>query len=91
MLPGGSKQTDWKKWDSSRGKKVNQGHFCAILAQSARDLLNILHQLAEKGAKFKSLHDPWCDTSTPQGDLLVTILAGFAAFERLQDPVGFDD
>jgi DNA invertase Pin-like site-specific DNA recombinase len=37
------------------------------LARSARDLLNILHQLAEKGAKFKSLHDPWCDTSTPQG------------------------
>jgi DNA invertase Pin-like site-specific DNA recombinase len=43
---------------------------------------NILHQLAEKGAKFKSLHDPWCDTSTPQGELLVTILAGFATFER---------
>jgi hypothetical protein len=37
---------------------------------------------AEKGAKFKSLHDPWCDTSTPQGELLVTILAGFATFER---------
>jgi DNA invertase Pin-like site-specific DNA recombinase len=48
------------------------------LARSTRDLLNILHQLAEKGAKFKSLHDPWCDTSTPQGELLVTILAGFA-------------
>jgi DNA invertase Pin-like site-specific DNA recombinase len=52
------------------------------LARSTRDLLNILHQLAEKGGKFKSLHDPWCDTSTPQGELLVTILAGFAAFER---------
>jgi DNA invertase Pin-like site-specific DNA recombinase len=52
------------------------------LARSTRDLLNILHQLAEKGAKFKSLHDPWCDTSTPQGELLVTILAGFATFER---------
>ena len=52
------------------------------LARSTRDLLNILHQLAEKGAKFKSLHDPWCDTSTPQGELLVTILAGFATVER---------
>ena len=52
------------------------------LARSTRDLLNILHQLAEKGAKFKSLHDPWCDTSTPQGELLVTVLAGFATFER---------
>src|SRR5271156_6708484 len=52
------------------------------LARSTRDLLNILHALAEKGAKFRSLHDPWCDTSTPQGELLVTILAGFATFER---------
>jgi DNA invertase Pin-like site-specific DNA recombinase len=40
-------------------------------------LLNILHMLAESGAKFKSLHDPWADTTTPQGELLVTILAGF--------------
>jgi DNA invertase Pin-like site-specific DNA recombinase len=51
------------------------------LARSTRDLLNILHALAERGAKFRSLHDPWCDTSTPQGELLVTILAGFATFE----------
>jgi DNA invertase Pin-like site-specific DNA recombinase len=53
-----------------------------LLARSTRDLLNILHALAERGAKFRSLHDPWCDTSTPQGELLVTILAGFATFER---------
>src|SRR5262245_46387504 len=33
------------------------------LARSTRDLLNILHALAEKGAKFKSLHDPWCDAA----------------------------
>jgi DNA invertase Pin-like site-specific DNA recombinase len=52
------------------------------LARSTRDLLNILHALAEKGAKFKSLRDPWADTTTPQGELLVTILAGFATFER---------
>jgi DNA invertase Pin-like site-specific DNA recombinase len=52
------------------------------LARSTRDLLNILHAIADRAAKFKSLHDPWCDTSTPQGELLVTILAGFATFER---------
>ena len=51
------------------------------LARSTRDLLNILHSLA-KGAKFKSLNDQWCDTTTPQGELLVTVLAGFATFER---------
>ena len=52
------------------------------LARSTRDLLNILHGLADKRAKFRSLADPWCDTSTPQGELLVTVLAGFATFER---------
>ena len=52
------------------------------LARSTRDLLNVLHALAERGAKFRSLHDPWCDTSAPQGELLVTVLAAFAAFER---------
>jgi DNA invertase Pin-like site-specific DNA recombinase len=52
------------------------------LARSTRDLLNILHQLSAKGAKFKSLADPWCDTASPYGELLVTVLAGFATFER---------
>jgi DNA invertase Pin-like site-specific DNA recombinase len=68
-------------------RRIDAGDLLVVtrldrLARSTRDLLNILHQLAEKGAKFKSLHDPWCDTSTPQGELLVTILAGFATFER---------
>ena len=57
---------------------------CAKVYQEkvSRDLLNIFHAIADKGAKSKSLHDPWCDTSTPQGELLVTILACFATFER---------
>jgi DNA invertase Pin-like site-specific DNA recombinase len=61
------------------------------LARSTRDLLKTLHQLTEKGANFKSLHDPWCDTSTPQGELLVTILAGFATFERHLIKAPMDD
>jgi DNA invertase Pin-like site-specific DNA recombinase len=52
------------------------------LARSTRDLLNILHQISEKGAKFRSLKEQWCDTGTPTGELLTTILAGFATFER---------
>jgi hypothetical protein len=36
----------------------------------------------EAGAKFKSLKDPWADTTTPHGELMVTILAGLATFER---------
>lgn len=52
------------------------------LARSTRDLLNTLHTITEAGAGFKSLGDPWCDTTTPHGKLLTTILAGFAEFER---------
>ena len=58
-------------------KRIEAGDLLIVtrldrLARSTRDLLNILHALAERGAKFKSLADPWCDTSTPQGELLVT-------------------
>jgi DNA invertase Pin-like site-specific DNA recombinase len=52
------------------------------LARSTRDLLNILDVIAKAEAKFKSLHDPWADTTTPHGELMVTILAGLATFER---------
>jgi len=52
------------------------------LARSTRDLLNILACVAERGARFKSLADAWCDTTTPHGELMVTILAGLATFER---------
>jgi DNA invertase Pin-like site-specific DNA recombinase len=52
------------------------------LARSTRDLLNILHEVGEKGASFKSLHDAWADTTTPHGRLMLTVLGGLAEFER---------
>jgi DNA invertase Pin-like site-specific DNA recombinase len=52
------------------------------LARSTRDLLNILDDIANRGAGFKSLHDTWADTTSPHGRLMVTILAGLAEFER---------
>ena len=52
------------------------------LARSTRDLLNTLAAVAEKGAGFRSLRDSWADTTTPQGRLMVTVLAGIAEFER---------
>src|SRR6266542_6547295 len=52
------------------------------LARSTRDLLNLLHAIGEAGATFKSLSDPWADTTTPHGRLMVTVLGGLAAFER---------
>jgi hypothetical protein len=34
------------------------------LARSTRDLLNLLDQISERGATFRSLKDAWADTST---------------------------
>jgi DNA invertase Pin-like site-specific DNA recombinase len=52
------------------------------LARSTRDLLNVLHEVGEAGAAFKSLADTWADTTTPHGRLMVTVLGGLAEFER---------
>jgi DNA invertase Pin-like site-specific DNA recombinase len=52
------------------------------LARSTRDLLNVLHEVAQSSAAFKSLHDHWADTTTPHGRLMLTILGGLAEFER---------
>ena len=52
------------------------------LARSTRDLLNTLAAIGEVGASFKSLADPWADTTTPHGRLMLTVLGGLAEFER---------
>ena len=52
------------------------------LARTTRDLLNILAEVAGKGAGFRSLADAWADTTTPHGRLMLTFLGGLAEFER---------
>ena len=68
-------------------KEVEHGDVVVVtrldrLARSTRDLLNVLGSLAERGAMFRSLGDPWADTTTPHGRLMLTVLAGLAEFER---------
>jgi DNA invertase Pin-like site-specific DNA recombinase len=52
------------------------------LARSTRDLLNVLDDIAKKGAGFRSLNDAWADTTTSHGRLMLTVLGGLAEFER---------
>jgi DNA invertase Pin-like site-specific DNA recombinase len=52
------------------------------LGRSTRELLELIDRIGKAGAAFKSLGDPLWDTSTPQGRLLSTLLAGIAEFER---------
>ena len=51
------------------------------LARSVSHLLQVIEQLEEKGAHFRSLNDP-IDTSTPQGMFSLQVLGAVAQLER---------
>jgi len=52
------------------------------LARSTRDLLETMEIIRQAGGKFQSLSEPWADTTTHAGKLIMTIFAGIAEFER---------
>jgi DNA invertase Pin-like site-specific DNA recombinase len=52
------------------------------LSRSTGDMLAIITELGEKGVGFKSLAEPWADTTSPAGKLMLTVMAGVAQFER---------
>ena len=52
------------------------------LARSTRDLLDIADAIAKAGAGLKSLSEPWADTTSPAGRMVLTVFAGIAEFER---------
>lgn len=51
------------------------------LARSTADLLNIIEQLKDKGVNVQSQKEK-LDTSTPQGEFMLTVFAGIATLER---------
>ncbi len=52
------------------------------LARSTADLLAIAERIKEAGAGLRSLAEPWADTTTPAGRMVLTVFAGIADFER---------
>jgi len=52
------------------------------LARSTRKLLETVEAIAEAGAKFQSLSEPWADTTSVGGKMIMTVFAGIAEFER---------
>ncbi len=52
------------------------------LARSTRDLLDIAERLREAGAGLRSIAEPWADTTSPAGRMVLTVFAGIAEFER---------
>lgn len=52
------------------------------LGRSVKDLFSIIERIRQAGASIKSLRETWLDTTSPQGNLLLSIFAGLAEFER---------
>ena len=52
------------------------------LARSTRDLLDIAERLNNAEAGLRSLAEPWADTTSPAGRMVLTVFAGIAEFER---------
>ena len=52
------------------------------LARSTFDLFAIVKQITDAGAQFRSLAEPWADTDTSTGRLMLAVLGGLADVER---------
>src|SRR3546814_17470427 len=52
------------------------------LALSTIELLHIAERIREKQAGLQSLDEPWADTTSPSGVMIMTVFAGIAQFER---------
>jgi len=52
------------------------------LARSTIDLFAIVKQIVDAKAQFRSLAEPWADTGTSTGRLMIAVLGGLADVER---------
>lgn len=52
------------------------------LARSTSELLRIAETIEEKHAGLQSIAEPWADTTSPAGRMVLTVFAGIAEFER---------
>src|SRR3954449_11225176 len=52
------------------------------LARSTFDLFAIVKQIVDAKAQFQSLAEPWADTGTSTGRLMLAVLGGLADVER---------
>ncbi|MEP3247138.1 MAG: recombinase family protein [Sneathiella sp.] len=52
------------------------------IARSSRELMDFIDAIHKQGAKFKSIAEPWADTTQENGDILLTVLSGLNQFEK---------
>ena len=68
-------------------RKVEAGNVVTVtridrLARSTFDLFAIVKQITDAGGQFRSLAEPWADTGTSTGRLMLAVLGGLADVER---------
>jgi DNA invertase Pin-like site-specific DNA recombinase len=56
--------------------------FESCLARSTFDLFAIVKRIVDAGGQFRSLAEPWVDTATSTGRLMIAVLGGLADVER---------
>jgi DNA invertase Pin-like site-specific DNA recombinase len=52
------------------------------LVRSTFDLFSIVKRIVDAKAQFRSLAEPWADTATSTGRLMLAVLGGLADVER---------
>lgn len=52
------------------------------LARSTQHLLDLVEKIRLADASFRSLSEPWADTTSHAGKMIMTVFAGIAEFER---------
>ena len=52
------------------------------LARSTHHLLELVENIRMADASFCSLSEPWADTTSHAGKMIMTVFAGIAEFER---------
>ena len=80
--------TSWQRPEFQQMlKQLREGDIVIVwrldrLARSTRHLLETMETIREAGARFQSLSEPWADTTTHAGKMIMTVFAGIAEFER---------
>jgi DNA invertase Pin-like site-specific DNA recombinase len=60
----------------------NLEHWDAFVSHASEDLFAIVKQIVDAKAQFRSLAEPWADTGTSTGRLMIAVLGGLADVER---------
>jgi DNA invertase Pin-like site-specific DNA recombinase len=79
-------RADWRELNRMLGK-LAPGDVVTVtridrLARSTFDLFGIIERIVDAKAQFRSLAEPWADTGTSTGRLMLAVLGGLADVER---------